>query len=199
LAGHSASPCAHDRDAAYRRARPEKLLGHTLKKNILKPHLLVDRLHDSIRGKGGVTMTRITKSDPWACLWRSLFRPGGFERSAGPSSARGKVHTLDGELYAESLVLVDVHLRARCPCDPNTLEGIGIDRWLSRRCHLGEAAQLLSQRTLAGMTQKHLAAALDVNARAVRFREGKHDRRPLRNSVSPGDALPPRRTCWTRR
>ena len=35
-------------------------------------------------------MTRITKSDPWACLWRSLFRPGGFERSAGPFLDAGK-------------------------------------------------------------------------------------------------------------
>jgi DNA-binding transcriptional regulator YiaG len=43
---------------------------------------------------------------------------------------------------------------------------------------------LRAARTLAGMTQKHLAAALDVNERAVRFWERKHDRRP---TSSPND------------
>ena len=47
-------------------------------------------------------MTRITKSDPWACLWRSLFRPGQIRTIRGSILGRGKVHTLDGELYAKS-------------------------------------------------------------------------------------------------
>jgi DNA-binding XRE family transcriptional regulator len=38
--------------------------------------------------------------------------------------------------------------------------------------------QLRAARTLAGMTQRDLAAALDVNERAVRFWEWKRDRKP---------------------
>ena len=40
-------------------------------------------------------------------------------------------------------------------------------------------------RTLAGMTQRDLAAALGLNERAVRFWERKHDRRP---TSAPSDA-----------
>jgi DNA-binding XRE family transcriptional regulator len=38
--------------------------------------------------------------------------------------------------------------------------------------------QLRVARALAGMTQRDLATALDVNERAIRFWERKHDKRP---------------------
>ena len=46
-----------------------------------------------------------------------------------------------------------------------------------RSRNLVTGRQLRAARTLAGMTQKDLAAALDVNERAVRFWERKHDSR----------------------
>ena len=45
--------------------------------------------------------------------------------------------------------------------------------------------QLRAARTLAGMTQRDLATALNVNERAIRFWERKHDRRP---TSAPNDA-----------
>jgi transcriptional regulator with XRE-family HTH domain len=47
-----------------------------------------------------------------------------------------------------------------------------------RSINLVTGRQLRAARTLAGMTQEDLAAALDVNERAVRFWERKHDSRP---------------------
>jgi transcriptional regulator with XRE-family HTH domain len=46
--------------------------------------------------------------------------------------------------------------------------------------------QLRAARTLAGMTQRDLAAALGINERAVRFWERKRDRRP---TSAPNDSL----------
>jgi transcriptional regulator with XRE-family HTH domain len=45
--------------------------------------------------------------------------------------------------------------------------------------------QLRAARTLAGMTQRDLAAALGINERAIRFWERKRDRRP---TSAPNDA-----------
>ena len=60
-----------------------------------------------------------------------------------------------------------------------------------RSRNLVTGRQLRAARTLAGMTQKDLAAALDVNERAVRFWERKHDRRPTSapNDVRIEEAL----------
>ena len=50
---------------------------------------------------------------------------------------------------------------------------------MGHRAHnLVTGLQLRAARTLAGMTQKDLAAALGVNERAVRFWERKRDRKP---------------------
>ena len=54
-----------------------------------------------------------------------------------------------------------------------------------RSNNLVTGRQLRAARTLAGMTQRDLAAALGINERAVRFWERKHDRRP---TSSPNDA-----------
>jgi transcriptional regulator with XRE-family HTH domain len=56
---------------------------------------------------------------------------------------------------------------------------------MGHRAHnLVTGLQLRAARTLAGMTQKDLAAALGVNERAVRFWERKRDRKP---TSSPND------------
>ena len=47
-----------------------------------------------------------------------------------------------------------------------------------RTCNLVTGLQLRAARTLAGMTQRDLAAAVGVNERAVRFWERKRDRKP---------------------
>ncbi len=47
------------------------------------------------------------------------------------------------------------------------------------RTHPVTGLQLRAARTLAGMTQRDLAAALGVNERAVRFWERKRDRKPV--------------------
>ena len=50
---------------------------------------------------------------------------------------------------------------------------------MADRAHnLVTGLQLRAARTLAGMTQRDLAAALGVNERAVRFWERKRDRKP---------------------
>ena len=50
---------------------------------------------------------------------------------------------------------------------------------VAHRVHnLVTGLQLRAARTLAGMTQRDLAAALGVNERAVRFWERKRDRKP---------------------
>jgi transcriptional regulator with XRE-family HTH domain len=50
---------------------------------------------------------------------------------------------------------------------------------MAHRAHnLVTGLQLRAARTLAGMTQRDLAAALGVNERAVRFWERKRDRKP---------------------
>src|SRR5262249_26021654 len=54
-----------------------------------------------------------------------------------------------------------------------------------RSSNLVTGLQLRAARTLAGMTQRDLAAALGINERAVRFWERKRDRRP---TSSPNDA-----------
>ena len=54
-----------------------------------------------------------------------------------------------------------------------------------RSTNLVTGRQLRAARTLAGMTQRDLAAALGINERAVRFWERKHDRRP---TSAPNDA-----------
>jgi transcriptional regulator with XRE-family HTH domain len=54
-----------------------------------------------------------------------------------------------------------------------------------RTKNLVTSLQLRAARTLAGMTQKDLAAALGVNERAVRFWERKRDRKP---TSAPNDA-----------
>ena len=57
---------------------------------------------------------------------------------------------------------------------------------MAYRAHnLVTGLQLRAARTLAGMTQRDLAAALGVNERAVRFWERKRDRRP---TSAPNDA-----------
>ena len=56
---------------------------------------------------------------------------------------------------------------------------------MAHRAHnLVTGLQLRAARTLAGMTQRDLAAALGVNERAVRFWERKRDRKP---TSSPND------------
>jgi len=67
------------------------------------------------------------------------------------------------------------------PCDMKDNES----PMANRSNNLVTGRQLRAARTLAGMTQKDLAATLDVNERAVRFWERKHDRRP---TSAPNDA-----------
>ena len=54
-----------------------------------------------------------------------------------------------------------------------------------RTSNLVTGRQLRAARALAGWTQKDLAAAVNVDERAVRFWEPKHDRRP---TGAPNDA-----------